>query len=266
MPRRRGSSSREVGSPLIDFLSAFSEFLLAAGIKNQQFAAMMRLAFFQAASATAKLGNERLNQSSVAAMTGLTRLQVRRFATQIQPTSPAKPDRIEIVIDGWTADPRFTTLSRVPRRLPISGRGISFQSLVLKYGRDLPYRAVLREMLRHEYVKVREGYVSLRRAVRRTREEARLNALSRALTGLLKGPRSSSLASPRTMNAEVSYPSASEKGRLLLHKRTSERLAAFLASVQASGVAASIEAPVGKRQKARTSRTRVMLITEELEG
>lgn len=265
MPRSLGSNPSQNGSPVVDFLSVFAEFLLAAGIKNQQFSAMMRLAFFHAASASAKLGNERLNQSSVAAMTGLTRVQVRKFAKQTHPSSPAKPDRIENVIDGWTADPRFTTRNRMPRRLPISGRGSSFQRLVHKYGSDLPPRAVLREMLRHEYVTVREGHVSLRRAVRRTREEARLNALGRALVGLLRGPRSASLTSLRTANLEISYPSASDKGRLLLHKRTSERLSTFLASVQASGVAASIESPATKRQAARTSRTRVLLITEELD-
>ena len=226
---------------------------------------MMRLAFFQAASGSAKLGNKRLNQSSVAAMTGLTRVQVRKFARQSQPTPPARPDRIENVIDGWTTDPKFTTRNRSPRRLIISGRGATFQLLVRKYGGDLPHKAVLREMLRHEFVTVREGQVSLRRAVRRTREEARLNALTRILGVLLKGPRNTSLTSLRTTSAEVSYPSASEKGRLLLHRRTSERLSAFLTSVQASGVAASIESPAGNRQAARISRTRVVLVTEDLE-
>lgn len=149
--------------------------------------------------------------------------------------------------------------------MPISGRGATFQSLVLKYGGDLPHQAVLREMLRHGLVTSREGLVSLRPAVRRTREEARLNALVRSLTELLKGPRGGAPAALRTINLEVSYPSASDKGRMLLHKRTGERLSAFLSSIQASGVAASIESPANKRQSAKLCRTRVILVTEELE-
>lgn len=265
MPRKITSNPPQVGSPIIDLLSTLAEILLAAGIKNQRFSAMMRLAFFQAASASAKLCNERLNQSSVAAMTGLTRVQVRKFATQSHPNLPARPDQIENVLDGWASDPKFTSRNRSPRRLPISGRGVTFQLLVRKYGGDLPHRAVLREMQRHEYVTVREGHISLRRAVQKTREEARLHALARALTGLLKGPRGVSRTSLRTLNVEVSYPSASDKGRLLLHKRTSEQLSAFLASMQASGIAASIDSPASKLQAARVSRTRVMLITEDLE-
>lgn len=265
MSKRRASKAPQVGSPLIDFLSVFAEFLLAAGIKSPQFAAMMRLAFFRAASASAKLGNERINQSSVAAMTGLTRPQVRKFARQTHPALPERTDRIENVVDAWATDPKFADRNRGPNRLPISGRGSTFQSLVRKYGGDLPHKAVLREMLRHELVSIREGHVSMRRAVRRTREEARLNALSRSLTELLGGPRSAAPASLRTINVEVAYPSASEKGRLLLHKRTSERLLAFLASIQASGVAAAVESPASKRQTAKVCRTRVMLVTEELE-
>ena len=163
MSKRRAPRTPEVGTPLIDFLSAFAEFLLAAGIKNSQFAAMMRLAFFQAASASAKLGNERINQSSVAAMTGLTRPQVRKFAQQTLPALPVRPDRIEKVVDGWTSDPRFADGKRGPSRLLISGRGDTFQSLVRKYGGDLPHKAILREMLRHELVSIRDGCVSLDR-------------------------------------------------------------------------------------------------------
>jgi hypothetical protein len=265
MSKRCASRAPEVDSPLIGFLAAFAEFLLAAGIKSPRFAAMMRLAFFRAASDSAKLGNYRINQSSVAAMTGLTRVQVRKFARQNQPVVPAKPDRIEKVVDGWTTDPWFATRTGGPRRIPISGRGATFRSLVRKYGGDLPHRAVLREMLRRNLVSSREGLVSLRPAVRRTREEAQLAILARSLTDLLKGPRVIAPAALRTFNLEVSYPSASEKGRLLLHKRTSERLSAFLASIEASGVAASVDSPARNRQSVKLCRTRVMLVTEDLE-
>ncbi|HWL64084.1 MAG TPA: DUF6502 family protein [Steroidobacteraceae bacterium] len=265
MPRRKASGSAQIGSPIVDFLSAFAEFLLAAGIKNQRFSAMMRLAFFQAASASAKLSNERLNQSSVAAMTGLTRLQVRKFARQSHPNLPAKPDQIENVIEGWVGDQKFANRNRSSRRLPISGRGVTFQLLVRKYGGDIPHKAVLREMERHGYVTIRDGHVSLRRAVQKTREEARIDALARALRSLLIGPRGATPTSLRTLNVEVTYPSASDKGRLLLHRRASEQLSALLASIQASGIAASIDSPASKRQAAKVSRTRVMLVTEDLE-
>lgn len=266
MSKRRASTAPKIEAPLAIFLAAFADFLLAAGIKSPRFAAMMRHAFFEAASGSAKLGNERINQSLVAAMTGLTRLQIRKYARQNHPAASGRPDRIEQVVDGWMTDPGFTDRAQGPRRLPISGRGATFQSLVQKYGGDLPHQAVLREMQRHGLVTNREGRVVLRHAVRRSREEARLNALARSLTELIKGPRSATPSALRTINMEVSFPSASDKGRMLLHKRTSERLTAFLSSIQASGVAASVESPASKSQPRKLCRTRVVLLTEELES
>lgn len=258
---------RQADSPVVDFLSEFAHCLVAAGITNQRLVGMVRLAFFRAASANAKFSNARLNQSDVAAMTGLTRLQVRQFAKQSSPTPSEKPDRIENVIDGWTADTSFTTPTHSPKRLRITGRGSTFNLLVKKYGGDIPHRAILREMQRHGYVTVRDGFVSLKRIARKTRDESRLHRLSSALADLLRRSSAgqSALSPLRTINIEISYPSTSDRGRVLLHKRTAEGLSAFLARIQAAGVAASIESPPSARQKGKISRTRVLLLTEDLE-
>jgi hypothetical protein len=268
MPKSSSLRLRAVDPHVIDFLSELARCLVAAGIKNSRLAGMLRLALFRAASRQAKFGNERLNQSAVAAMTGLTRLQVRQFANQSKSLPPEGRDRIENVIDGWVSDVRFTTVRNQPRRLRTTGRGNTFEKLVQKYGGDLTHRSVLREMQRHGYVTIRDNYVSLKSTITQTRDESRLRRLSLTLAQLLKESVDGEVPLPplRTINLEVSYPVTSDRGRILLQKRTADGLIDFLARVKAAGVAASVESPPPARQKGRLTRTRVVLLTEDLES
>jgi hypothetical protein len=202
----------------------------------------------------------------VAAMTGLTRLQVRQFAKQAGPNSTSKRDRINNVVDGWSSDSAFTTPRNLPRRLRLTGSGNTFGALVRKYGGDVPPRSMLRELQRQGYVTLGKSYVSFKRGATETRDEVRLRRISRAFVDLL-GSNSDGAApqSPlRALALEVSYPATSDRGRVLLNRRASEGLKVFLAGLQAAGVAASFESPPGKKQKGRTTRSRVVFVTEDV--
>lgn len=266
MSRASAPRIRPIDSNVVDFLSGFARTLLAAGITLPRFDSIARLAFFNAASTQAKFGNNRLNHSAVAAMTGLTRLQVRQFAKQAGPPPTAKRDRIDNLVDGWSSDGAFTTPGNLPRRLRLTGSGKTFGALVRKYGGDVPPRSMLRELERQGYVTLGKTYVSLKSGATQTRDEARLRRISRALADLL-GSNESGGVSPsplRTLTLEVSYPAASDRGRALLQRRAAEGLKVFLAGLQAAGVAASLESPPGKKQKGRVTRSRVVLVTEEM--
>lgn len=261
--RKRGCST---DSEVAAFMSEFAKFLISAGINNRRFAAIARLAYFQAAAAQARFGNERLNQSAVAAMTGLTRPQVRRFAKQTPAALPSPSDRVERVVEGWSTDPAFSTSRLTPRRLRMSGRGQTFGALARKYGGDLTPRSLLRELERHGYVTMRDGYLSLKRVATRGREECRLRLITKALTELISAPGDQkALRAPmRAVNLEITYPGSSEKGRLFLQKRAQEGLVNFLQGLQVVGTATAIESPPSKGGDKRSTRARLVLITEDL--
>lgn len=264
---QEGQTKREqkVDRALVAFMSELAQYLVAAGIGSSRFASIARLAYFQAASAHGRFTNERLNQSAVAAMTGLTRMQVRSFARQSVPLPSETRDRLDQVIEGWTTDLRFATPDYLPRQLRIAGRGNTFGFLAKIYGADVPARSLLREMQRHNFVSVRTGHVRLKKKAHETCDETRIRRISLALTALLRDAASSAPCSTvRTVTLETTYPATSDKGRHLLQRITSDRLREFLAGIEAAGVAAASESPPEKKQKGRTTRTRIALITEDL--
>jgi hypothetical protein len=264
MPRKSTLGSADVA--VTHFLSGFARHLLAAGLSHAQFTALARIAYFRAASEIATFRNRRVNYSAVAAMTGLTRLQVRELAKQGPAAALAKPDRFVRIIEGWTTDPRFQKSDFSPRRLAIGAKPSGFRDLVRKYGGDIPPRATLREMVRNRLVTLHGQYVQLDAKAHDTKAQGRLRHMSEALTALVGASRMSADSYPIcSLTREITYSGASAKGRVLLQKRTAESLHAFVAELQAAGTAASIESPPNRRQGGRITRTRVVLISEELD-
>jgi hypothetical protein len=255
-----------VDSMLTELLSELAKSLIAAGVQYPRFVGMSSVAFFNAAQSEAKFSNERLNHSAVAAMTGLTRVQVRRFAKQSDPKPVARKDRIESVIDGWTSDKYFTSKARTPLKLRIAGRGRSFDALVQRYGGDIPPRSVLRELLRHKIVNVTGDFVKMRPLVQESKQELRLRRLAKAIVEIIKVPSAFTLPD-LVLQADVveaEYPSSSDKGRVLLRRQTAEGLRALIERIQAAGIAASLHSPASKKARRSVTRTRVILISEEV--
>lgn len=248
-------------------MSEFARYLVAAGVTNSRFARISRRAFFQAASENAKFTNSRMNRSALAAMTGLTRAQVRELAQTQQPGRKGRSDQIEKVIKGWSTDASFATSNSSPRPLAITGKDSQFVQLVRKYGGDLPARSILREVVRSGLATVKGKYIYLSRSGRLTKGQAQLRQLSVVLARLLKKSTSSSEStlSLRSTLGETSYLSPSPKGRALMHRKSVEGLQSFLRELQAAGAAASIETPPSKKQKSQKTRTRIMLLTEEFD-
>lgn len=267
MPQSSVKKDRKVDRVMLDCLSELARYLIGAGITYPKFVGIARLAFFRAAAANARFRNDKLNQSAVAAMTGLTRAQVREFARQKTPIPSEIRDRIELTIEGWATDRLFSLPNDVPRKLRRNGSKASFEALVKKYGGDIPARSLLREMQRHGYVAVREGYVQIRKRARESVDEVRARRLGQALVGLLKVPSgvNPSRAPLWATTYEVAYPATSERGRRVLNEIVQERLREFMAGVLAAGRAVSLENPPrDRRGESVVTRTSVALISEEL--
>jgi 5-carboxymethyl-2-hydroxymuconate isomerase len=266
MPRKSALGSRTTDSHVVDFLSEFANYLIAAGTSNSKFAYLSKIAFFRAASESALLRNRRVNQSAVAAMTGLTRVQVRAMAKQDGQTISTKRDRTENVIAGWMSDVRFLRADLSPRRLAIGRGSAGFSELVRRYGGDVTPRAMLRELVRNKHASVKNNYAQLDVQVSETRAQARLRQVSESMAALLRDAQSNS-GNPQplqALNFEVLYPATSAKGRILLQKRFTQRMHNLLTEFRIAGEAASSESPPSRTQKKRVTRTRVVLVTEDL--
>jgi hypothetical protein len=248
-------------------MSEFARYLVAAGVTTSRFTRISRLAFFRAAAENAKFTNSRVNRSALAAMTGLTRVQVRELTQTGSLVGKGRSDQIERVIKGWNTDALFTTASSTPRPLVAAGKDSGFGRLVKKYGGDLPARSILREMTRNGLVSVKGKYVYLNRSDRQTKGESQLQHLSAMLAQLLRKPTevAGGAVSLRSTVREVSYSSPSSKGRALMQRKSAKGLRAFLSELQAAGAAASVETPPTKNQKSVMTRTRIMVLTEELD-
>lgn len=121
--------------------------LMKHGLTPKVFARVALRAFALAAAETSRLRNGRVNNSRVAARTGLSRSVVREalrpdFLKSI--TSSLAP--IDSVLQGWFLDRRFIDDKGLPKTLAIVGSRASFKSLAKLYAGELPYRAILDEM------------------------------------------------------------------------------------------------------------------------
>lgn len=142
------SHSRE-NAALEELLTELAFALLPRGMTPGRFAELARYAFARAAAEVAVLRNGRINNSRVAAQTGLTRAEVKRllhYGPLVNGHLHEAP--VERVIRGWQRDPPFALRPGHPKRLRVAGSRASFAQLVTKYGGDLPYRAVLSELRR----------------------------------------------------------------------------------------------------------------------
>lgn len=267
MAKKQLSKISVVEGDIAELMADLAQYLVEAGITTAQFANISRKAFFTAASRDARFENRRINQSEVAAKTGLTRAQVRHFAKSSSAPRAHKRGPLARVLEGWVNDAQFIGADYRPRRLPLTGSGASFASLVRKHGGDVTPRSVLRELQRQNYVTVEQRWARLNSRARQTSGQLRLQSVAAALTNLIKDQEKRSVQKypVRTLSCEITYPATSAKGRILMQQRLAEKLQAFVAELRSAGIAASIEAPPSQAQQNSITRTRIALLSEELD-
>ena len=88
-------------------------------------------------------------KSRAAILTGLSRKEVMRLSRQAAPGADGdivSRNRAARVVAGWMLPP-YVDGRGAPRVLPIKGNGESFLHLVRSCGGDVPYRAIMDELL-----------------------------------------------------------------------------------------------------------------------
>jgi len=226
--------------------------MLSVGLSLEQFESAARTAFIQAAAAQSRLGNSRVNQSAVAALTGLSRPQVRKHLQKSddEPMSPG--GRLGQVLDAWQKDQEYSDRDGGPADLPIRGPEQSFESLVKKYGRDVSYKALLVELQKLKYVRTGQGRVSLTSKGRKHFEPRELHQIASGLAFALRR-NSPTQTDVSVFTAEAVYPTPSQKSRLLIKKRLMQSTKAFAADIKATGDAEAIRSDATNDKVSRAS-------------
>lgn len=133
-----------------------------------EFEVAARLAFVQAASVQGRTKGGRTNVSRIAAMTGLTRKEVRHLLHILEANSRLVPpstsrQRTARVLEAWRTDPLYLDDRGRPRLLTVTGEEPSFRSLVRSYAGDVTPTSVQRELERTGAVRMTaEGYLRCR--------------------------------------------------------------------------------------------------------
>ena len=171
---------------LLELLTELALVLLPRGMTPKRFSELARVAFVEAAADMSRLRNGRINQSRVAAQTGLARADVKRvLRSNVFDATLHSQTALERVLQGWRTDREFTTKPGYPKTLPVLGSRSSFVSLVRKYGGDIPHRAVLEELRRIRAVTDNAGGLKLQ--ISRLRRLHNFAFLSPVLPALIDG-------------------------------------------------------------------------------
>lgn len=147
---------------VFSFLVELSGLLLAGGISASTLKELSLRAYVQAACEATQQTRRKPNKSVVAAMTGLSRVEVTRLLEALGQQSDRPlplPSRATRVLDGWRSDPEFNDVAGEPLPLPLRGPGMSFEALVRRYSGDMTPQAMLRELVRLELAEVIDDQV-----------------------------------------------------------------------------------------------------------
>ncbi|HEV2110481.1 MAG TPA: DUF6502 family protein [Gammaproteobacteria bacterium] len=131
-------------------------------------------------------GRSKQFKSRAAILTGLSRKEVMRLSRQPQPGEHGEVpcrNRAARVITGWLSPPYADSRGK-PRLLPIKDGNDSFMQLVKGCGGDVPYRAILDELLECGVVERIDGKGLRLKSVGRPYLRGSPEALQKAAEGL----------------------------------------------------------------------------------
>jgi hypothetical protein len=142
---------RQVLGAILLVLRPIARALLRVGVGYREFSEIAKTAFVETATSDYGLRGRPTNISRVAVMTGLTRKEVRRIRIKTdasEHTVVMRTTPVSQILHRWYTDEEYLTDTGSPKGLDFDGDGLSFTSLVKKYGGDVPAGAMRTELKR----------------------------------------------------------------------------------------------------------------------
>lgn len=222
-----GGDPSRLRAALLGALRPLAAMLLRFGIGYRDFAEVAKAAFVDAATAEFGVRGRPTNVSRVAAMTGLTRKEVRRLRSLADTATTTGPGTVPAdVLHRWHTDPRYLAPPGTPRELPLEGPGPSFAGLVRACAGDLPAGAIRVELLR--IGAVAEAPSGALRPIRR--EVVPASAMDAMLEGFATGLR------PVTLTVGWNAAVAGSGGRRRFQRAVTSRHVPVARVAEAEGV------------------------------
>ncbi len=139
------SAQRVLSQATFAILTPLVRVLLRNGISYGVFAEWTRKVFVNVAFDDYTPRGRKQTVSRAAALTGMTRKEVKRLVELEDIGDPGTHQRFNRairVISGWTSDPRFLDSDQQPRTLPVEGKN-SFAELIKEHSGDMLAPAML---------------------------------------------------------------------------------------------------------------------------
>lgn len=137
---------------LLQLFEPLIGFVLDSGLSTPELHSILREAAVRTVAARQLDLARRINISGIAASTGIPRGEISRILKSKEDSSRQFVDRRQQstnrILSVWHQDPKFTTPAGKPADLRIYGKGATFEALVRNYGRGIPTRAMLDELIR----------------------------------------------------------------------------------------------------------------------
>lgn len=262
MDKSKSSDIRKAAQrALAQLLEPLAGFVLDSGLSTSELHAIFREAAVRSAAARQLEHLERVNISGIAAITGIPRAEISRIlkasAVLNERGGDSQQQSTNRILAAWHENPKFTGPDGKPAELHMYGRGITFETLARKYGRGIPTRAVLDELIRAGAVEIVDA--------QKIRAKATI-AVERGMSARAVktfGDRASELLSTMVLNmrqpetpkfiASVSDAAVATAILPLFQKELSTRAADFLADVEDS----LKRKPAAKSSKPRSKSARV---------
>jgi hypothetical protein len=153
MRRVKGHSA---DGDLAKLFDALAPVLIPLDITPSRLAQVARASFVKAGAKQAQLRSGRPHLARIAALTGLSRSEVKRFVASGYKSDVSKSENLPRtlrVLKAWRSSSIYTADGK-PRQLKIVGKAPSFDSLCKAHSGDIPYTVIMDELERRQCVVV----------------------------------------------------------------------------------------------------------------
>lgn len=135
---------------LIRIMQPLVRILLRNGMSYVTFANIAKWVYVDTAAREFGIRGKKQSISRISVLTGLSRKEVKRVKETTHPSDrefAEQYNRAARVIAAWRREAQYLDQDGNPMDLPLTGEGPSFADLVKKFSGDLPFRAVLDELI-----------------------------------------------------------------------------------------------------------------------
>ncbi len=141
-----------LSTAVLAILRSLIALMYRSGISFGEFTQLAKVAYTKEVEQELIKANEKVTTSRIAIITGLTRKEVAAIRKQDAPKieQTQKHGRAVRVITAWVNDANYHDNKGQPKILNVLNKGadVSFESLVSQYSGDMPYRAMMNELIR----------------------------------------------------------------------------------------------------------------------